>query len=51
MKNGTSEPSSSAYDISWFLGMFRLNILSIANKVQAALELPPPSPAPIGIFL
>ncbi len=40
-----------ASSASWWLSILRLKSFARAVNVDAALELPPPSPAPIGICL
>ena len=50
-KSGTSEPRDKASFINLLFDKDRLYNLFIDNKVAAAFELPPPRPAPIGIFL
>ena len=49
-KNGTSEPRSAAMEMRSESDMSRFQKHRRANKVIAALELPPPSPAPKGMF-
>ena len=50
MKNGTSEPIDSAIFASASRGSFVSNTSLSASRVEAASLLPPPSPAPCGIF-
>ena len=51
IKNGTSEPRFNANLPTVSASNSKLNNLAKAKIVDAALELPPPSPAPIGICL
>src|SRR6266700_4167716 len=50
MKNGTSDPIASAIFASASRGKFVSNSLLSASSTEAASLLPPPNPAPCGIF-
>ena len=49
-KNGTSAPMVEAIFIKACLFKFNLQSLFKATKVEAAFELAPPRPDPVGIF-
>ena len=49
-KKGTSEPRSEAIATNSLRGNFKFHKILRASRAPAAFPLPPPSPAPEGIF-
>ena len=50
IKNGTSAPNDNPISSNFLVEKFKFHNLFNVFKVVAALLLPPPNPAPIGIF-